>query len=520
MASRDSIPLSICIIASVAIHAMVLLPSLGGALTGQPGAEPAGLDEPEPEQASSTPEPEQPERPNPLIRRPIEMERVQLGIDNGSEQPLTTWIGYEEYQEHLARLSEVEQAAMRMTDAGGGEPSAAPPGAMSLASPTAPPSPSDAPPSPITEPERAHDVGQLADGRPVAPAIDPTRTPNAPPSPMSARASADATRQPPTAPVPQPVPPITPLRPAPPDAPPTEPKPPSPAPEPVAPAPAATAPPAPAPGLTLPRPAELPRSTDGAPLPPEPPADTAPAPDPIVRPLDGAGKDEAPEPQPEPIAEPLPQPPAPPTPNTEPKPPPPDSAVAPTIAPIKPIADPSTPTPSEPAAPFPEDLEVAPPHQNPERAAPPSPPTRPEGAPESGETPGQPSRPSATPGPPVSGDLSDREADPTSTIDVPSDRWRNGRPLAARGLRIETRRPALLPEYLAVQTGPGRHPTYELQFDRRGTVRKVTLLESSGVPQLDERLTDCLYRWRASGERLSSLKDKEFLKLSMRILVR
>lgn len=131
-----------------------------------------------------------------------------------------------------------------------------------------------------------------------------------------------------------------------------------------------------------------------------------------------------------------------------------------------------------------------------------------------------PTRPAATPGPPADGELSDREADATSTIDVPAERWRNGRPLAARGLQILTRRPALLPEYLAVQVSPGRNPIFELQFDRQGVVRKVTMIESSGLPQLDDRLVDSLYRWRARGEQLSTLGADERLKLSMRMLVR
>ena len=51
-----------------------------------------------------------------------------LGIDK-SEAETLTWIGYEEYAEHLARLSEVEQAAMSTapTAGGGGSPAASNP---------------------------------------------------------------------------------------------------------------------------------------------------------------------------------------------------------------------------------------------------------------------------------------------------------------------------------------------------------------------------------------------------------
>ncbi|HAC08930.1 MAG TPA: hypothetical protein DCG14_04665, partial [Phycisphaerales bacterium] len=46
-------------------------------------------------------------------------EQEPLGIEQ-SEAETLTWIGYEEYQEHLARLSEVEQAAMLASPVSGG----------------------------------------------------------------------------------------------------------------------------------------------------------------------------------------------------------------------------------------------------------------------------------------------------------------------------------------------------------------------------------------------------------------
>ena len=47
-------------------------------------------------------------------------EPVRLGIDESNAQTMN-WIGYEEYQEHLAELAEVEQAAFRMRVASGAE---------------------------------------------------------------------------------------------------------------------------------------------------------------------------------------------------------------------------------------------------------------------------------------------------------------------------------------------------------------------------------------------------------------
>ncbi|MDA0975587.1 MAG: hypothetical protein O2927_06430, partial [Planctomycetota bacterium] len=42
-----------------------------------------------------------------------------LGIDE-SQAETVTWIGYDEYEEHLARLSEVEQSAMSTNPTSGG----------------------------------------------------------------------------------------------------------------------------------------------------------------------------------------------------------------------------------------------------------------------------------------------------------------------------------------------------------------------------------------------------------------
>lgn len=514
---RDSIPLSVCIVVSIVIHVMVLAPSIGSAMRPTKALE-AGIDDPEEDATKRDDRAAPEEQPNPLARvmRPTEIERVQLGIDDGSDQPLVTWIGYDEYQEHLARRSEVEQAAMRMSDAGGGEPAAAPPGAMSLAPPMTTPPPPDGPPTPVTAVDRSADTGQLARARPAAPPSP--QPPNAPPAPERATESPEPAPTPPFANAPSP--PLPTARPAlePPLHPPTRPA----APPPDMTRGAATTPPAPAPGLALPRPADPPTAPDGNPLPPEPQPGEAAKPDPIVRPADDRGPPDATPREPAPESSdspprPVPEPPR----DAEPTPPP-ASATPPSMAPSRPEPTPPAPQPEDRSATSPADLETAPPHHEPERDAPPSPPARPEGAPAqpASDAPGAPTRPAATPGPPVDGELSDRESDATSTVDVPADRWKNGKPLAAKGLQILTRRPEMLPEYLAVQIGPAKNPVFELHFDHRGVVRKVVMQESSGVSQLDDRLIDCLYKWRARGARLAQVKADDRLKLSMRMLVR
>lgn len=497
MTTRSSIPLSLCIVVSLGIHAAIIVPTIGTAgLTSDEFLAPISPEEiAAARQDEQTPEPP-PELPNPLVRRPTEVEQVQLGIDNGADQPLTTWIGYEEYQEHLARLSEVEQAAMRLTDAGGGEPAAASNGALSQASPHAPPPAPAQPPSAVTEVDRSAEAGQLASAKPAAPT--PPAPPNAPPSPTRATESAPATPAIAIAHAPAPTPETRPAE------------------APTTPTPTV---PAPAPSLALPKSADPPTTPDGAPMPPEPAPGEASKPDPIVRPADGAGESEKPIEKEVPSDAPRPELPEPPE---EEQPPTPESgsATAPAMAPVKPVTAPPTPEPQEMPLPAPEDLETAPPHPNPERTAPPSPPATPEASPDTGTESGAPTKPGATPGPPASGEVTDREADPTSTIDVPRERWNNGRPLAAKGLKIVTRRPELLPEYIAVQGGPGRNPVFEIYFDGRGLVRKVQMIESSGFRELDDRLRDSLFKWRASGQQLKSVKPGEYLKFSMRMLVR
>ncbi|MBM4112750.1 MAG: hypothetical protein FJ253_05155 [Phycisphaerae bacterium] len=232
-----------------------------------------------------------------------------------------------------------------------------------------------------------------------------------------------------------------------------------------------------------------------------------------MRPAESAGKSEEP-PKDDPKGEdPPPRPESPPAPAPEPS-----TEIAPRTSESKPPAPEAQPFPT----PVPDPEENSPAHDQPDRNAPPSPPLAPgaQPQPQPDAAPGAPTKPAAAPGPPVSGELTEQEADPTSTVDVPAELWRNGKPLAAKGLRILTRRPQMLPEYLAIQTSAGRNPVFELNFDNQGLVRNVVVLEGSGAPELDDRLVDCLYKWRARGERLSTVKAGDRLKFTMRMLVR
>ncbi len=96
--SHSRLPLLIGLSASLLVHQAVLLPSLVVVMTaeGKPHALRARLD---PEDFRKTAlEPE---------------ETLDLGLDVDSAATMT-WIGYEEYQAHLAALADVEQAAFTL----------------------------------------------------------------------------------------------------------------------------------------------------------------------------------------------------------------------------------------------------------------------------------------------------------------------------------------------------------------------------------------------------------------------
>ena len=125
-------PLLFGLAASLVVHAVAIIPLLTAVMTarGQARHLEARF---EPEDFRKLPPPPPPE--------------VNLGLDDATASTLT-WIGYEEYEEHLAALAEVEQAAF--TPYPGGAVSPAPP---NEGEPAAPPEPQDdrAADSPVTD---------------------------------------------------------------------------------------------------------------------------------------------------------------------------------------------------------------------------------------------------------------------------------------------------------------------------------------------------------------------------------
>jgi len=98
MIERRAIPtVAVAFIASVVLHGLVLLPWLMGVMS-----------------ADARPH----DRLSSALDPAASPERIDLGVEAKTPSSLT-WIGYEEYEEHLAALSEVEQAQFT-TEAPGG----------------------------------------------------------------------------------------------------------------------------------------------------------------------------------------------------------------------------------------------------------------------------------------------------------------------------------------------------------------------------------------------------------------
>ncbi|MBC22693.1 MAG: hypothetical protein CMJ32_02095 [Phycisphaerae bacterium] len=154
----------------------------------------------------------------------------------------------------------------------------------------------------------------------------------------------------------------------------------------------------------------------------------------------------------------------------------------------------------------------------------PSPPADPGDAPsDQPEQPAPPQEPEAEPNegapkeaPPAEGDPSEREADPTSIVDVPPSLWRNGRPLAAHGLTLMTRRPRFT-ELTQITTTP-TDPVCRIEFRSNGTVSSAKIIQSSGYTRLiDEPVLDSLYNWTARGDQLRTLGPNQVVRITIRI---
>ncbi len=466
MRSRPAIRLAVCLAASVLLHLTVLWPAMGRAL----GSTPPGADDPPPPVAPPEPLP------------------VEPGIDR-SDAATLTWVGYEEYREHLARLAAVDQAAFTTA-----------PGSAAAA---------------------AEAAG--ASGRPVAGgAAASASTSAALAAQADAAASGDAASEP--------VEPAEPAEPA--ES--AEPV------EPTEPADAAAAASRGTPETDATAAAGRPAS-EPVDRPPAPGAEPG-APDELATDVAATGSDavdvlELARAPLEPAAE---------GPATLDRP-----ALAEVVVPVPAPASPapadgggSPPPPSTvPAVPADVPGEAVDADADREAIAG----RRPDPAAlgrvlrrfEAAIAAIAPPTASAAPGgrrgdaarrsdglgtdvadgesPPREGVVADRESPATSRIDVPREQLRPDRPIAREGLEIRPREP----RFLSIErlTASPRNPEVRLVFGRDGVPVDAVLLVPTGDQRIDQAILSSLYRWRASGERLAALPEDGTLPLDFRIVL-
>jgi hypothetical protein len=113
--------------------------------------------------------------------------------------------------------------------------------------------------------------------------------------------------------------------------------------------------------------------------------------------------------------------------------------------------------------------------------------------------------------------VTDSESDATSVVSVPPSVWRNGRPIAAKGLTIKTRKPRFT--ILTLVTANPRNPVVEVQFDREGKPASFRLVTRSGFEDIDGPVLDAVAGWRASGKPLEELKPRERITVRIKLLL-
>lgn len=536
---RNNLPIVVAFALSVLLHVAVVFPAMG--LMGGRGAAredivDAGLDRPDPNESDSAEDDRNAnrsdaERELDRTRRSAESARramqerrnrdrelpredqedVRLGIDESNAVTMN-WIGYEQYQQHLAELAEVEQAAFRLQVAAGSrgtEQSTLPPAEPT---PTVASSPN---PSPLPLPAGA--AGSTAP-TPTNLVLEPAKEPASPAAPTppteaSVARGSDAERAVPLPPPEPPSPEAPRVDPSSGDAPPS------------ASGSEATAPtsdpnesPREDPAQPTPTPTETPQE-----LPKVPGDGTKPVP----TPPDPTRTDPLAEPRTDPSAEPDPssaepsKPLNPAAPGASPNSPPRDSA-----DPSATTVRPPTEDPQKPIEPNPDANSSPAQDATPDAANSVSTKSGTQGGGVPGPTPVDgtqntpaPPSPAGAPGDTVSpsGELSDRESDPTSIIDVPMANWQNGRPLAGKGITLKPARPRFTT--LNYVDGVRRNPIGELVIGRDGVPMTARLVRSTGNGSIDEAIRNALYRWRASGSRLEKLQPGQTVTIRLRIIM-
>ncbi len=116
---------------------------------------------------------------------------------------------------------------------------------------------------------------------------------------------------------------------------------------------------------------------------------------------------------------------------------------------------------------------------------------------------------------PTEGNPSDRDSGATSLVRFSPEQWKLGKPIAAQGIVLRPRRLPMKPYILFLNTPAPL--VAELQINKEGKPQVVNILLSTGNDAYDQKWYSCLFRWRASGEKIDALKDDETLDITIQI---
>ncbi|MEE2912301.1 MAG: hypothetical protein VX436_00690 [Planctomycetota bacterium] len=115
----------------------------------------------------------------------------------------------------------------------------------------------------------------------------------------------------------------------------------------------------------------------------------------------------------------------------------------------------------------------------------------------------------------IDNNKSDRDSDATSTILISPENWKAGKPVATEGVVLRPRRPSFTANQL-VTSAPSSLLAI-LYIDRRGKPIDVVILLGTGSGSIDRSIESSLYKWRASGERIDELEDRETANIKIHI---
>jgi outer membrane biosynthesis protein TonB len=95
--------------------------------------------------------------------------------------------------------------------------------------------------------------------------------------------------------------------------------------------------------------------------------------------------------------------------------------------------------------------------------------------------------------------------------------WRNGKPLARKGIMLQTFRPRF--NALNIIDGVRVNPIVELVVGRDGIPQHVVIARSSGNPGVNDAIRSSLYKWRASGKKISELAPGQTVTIRIKLIL-